>query len=79
MTRDLRPASRARSYRQRAHDCIQIAIKTADADARASLLDLAFGWARMAKQVERVELEPDSVVDMLQGVQVLIMTSTPRR
>jgi hypothetical protein len=78
MASDLRPIGRARSYRQRAHDCIQLAITAADVETRAALLDLAFGWTRMAKQIERLKLEPDDVADMFRGVQVLIMTSMLR-
>jgi hypothetical protein len=74
MTSEYRPTSRARSYRQHAHDCIEIAVRSADEGTCAALLDLALGWTRMAKQLEKLEPEPGSNVDTFQGVQVLIIT-----
>ena len=74
MARELRADSRARSYRQHAHDCIQIAVKSANSDASEALLDLAFGWARMARQLDGLGAERERAdADMFQGVQVLIM------
>jgi hypothetical protein len=72
MASNFRPASRARSYRRRAHDCIVTALSAETEDARATLLDLAVGWTKMAKQLERLDPEPAGAND-LQGVQVLIV------
>jgi hypothetical protein len=71
MASDAPSATRARSYRLHARDCIVEAINAADVDARVALLDLAFGWAKMAKQVER--LKPGDLGDPLQGVEVVIV------
>jgi hypothetical protein len=77
MASEVRPASRARGYRQRAHDCIMSALSAETEDARVTLLDLALGWTKMAKQLEK--LDPESTgADDLQGVRVLIVKPKPK-
>jgi hypothetical protein len=71
---DYRPANRARDYRKRAHDCIVTAVGARDRDACEALLDIAFGWTRMAQQLEKLDPKPAGV---LEGVQVLVIT--PKR
>jgi hypothetical protein len=71
---DFGPASRARSYRQHAHDCLSIAVRTDDAGVRVEMLKLAFSWTRMAKQTEKLEPDMAGVADVIQGVRVLIVT-----
>ncbi len=75
MASDFRPASRARSYRQHAHDCITNAVKSDHEEARVALLELAFGWARLARQIEKMEPTSDGIAEILQGVEVLLITS----
>ena len=76
MVWDYRPASRARDYRKRAHDCIVTAISARDTNTCEALLDIAFGWTRMAQQLEKLDPEPAGAA-ALDGVQVLVIT--PKR
>lgn len=69
---DYRPASRARDYRKRAHDCIVTALSAVDANACADLLDVAAGWTRMAQQLEKLDPDP-AAPGLLEGVRVLII------
>ena len=78
MANEFRPASRARSYRQHAHDCIANAVKSDHEESRVALLELAFGWPRLARQIEKTEAAPDALADVLQGVEVLVITPKPR-
>ena len=77
MVSDYRPANRARDYRKRAHDCIVTAVGAKDTDAREALLEVAFGWTRMAQQLENLDPQPTGGAGALDGVQVLIIT--PKR
>lgn len=77
MVWDYRPAYRARGYRKRARDCIVSAVGTRDKDACEALLDIAFGWTRMAQQLEKLDPEPAGGADVLDGVRVLVIT--PKR
>ena len=77
MVWDYRPAHRARDYRKRAHDCVVNAVGARDADARETLLDIAFGWTRMAQQLEKLDPQPAGGAGALEGVEVLIIT--PKR
>ena len=76
MVWDCRPPHRARDYRKRARDCVVSAVSTRDTDACEALLDIAFGWTRMAQQLEKLDPEP-ARGEVLDGVQVLIIT--PKR
>jgi hypothetical protein len=49
----LRPAERAKRYRQFADDASRRAAKTKDSDLHAGLLSLASGWHSMAVEMEQ--------------------------
>jgi hypothetical protein len=74
---DYRPADRARDYRKRAHHCIVAAVAARDTGAREALLDIAFGWTRMAQQLEKMDPKLGPEAGDLDGVQVLIIA--PKR
>jgi hypothetical protein len=69
---DYRPANRARDYRKRAHDCVVTAVGVRDSNACEALLDIAFGWTKMARQLEKLDPEPAGG-EILDGVQVLVI------
>ena len=41
------------AYRKNAADCFAVAIAITDAHRKAALLDLAYGWMRLADQAEK--------------------------
>ena len=48
----LEPSSKARTYREYASECVQLAAATDDAQARGELIEMAVKWYRLADYVE---------------------------
>jgi hypothetical protein len=71
------PGGRAGEYRRHMRDCIKAVMSAADEQIRARLLDLAFEWGKLAKQIDQLEPEPPKNED-LRGVQVVVITGKRR-
>jgi hypothetical protein len=74
---DYRPIGRAGSYRDHARQCLDAAVRAANGDACSAFLELAFGWARLAKRLEADSAEAENPGDALQSVSVVFIK--PRR